>query len=92
MSPLSPHYRSALTCGHCSRHVGDLEWDGERPTAKLVLRPTGEAPHPVLLSQRICCRRCGGPAFAEAPERVREPAPSVLGRARVNRKPLPQAS
>jgi hypothetical protein len=92
VSPLTSHFRSALICGHCSRHVGDLGWDGERPTTTLVLRTTGEAPRSVLLGQRTRCPRCGGPAFAEAPERVREPAPPVLGRAGVNRKRLPQAS
>jgi len=92
VSPLTPRYRSALTCGHCSRHIGHVEWTGERPAARMLLHPIVGNPSAVLVGQRICCPHCGGPSFAELPERVRENALTAYRGAAVGRNPLPRAS
>jgi hypothetical protein len=92
MNPVTPRYRSALTCGHSGRHIGTVEWTGERPAARMVLRPTVRNLFPLPVGRRICCPHCGGPAFAELPERVRESALPASRRAAVSRNPLPRAS
>jgi hypothetical protein len=94
--PQRSRHRAPATCGHCSRTVGDLEWDAAVPWAGVVLRPAaGGGSQPVPSGTRLRCGHCGGPVFAECPELVFE-HPSVVAaptrRGRPRRTPTCQAS
>jgi hypothetical protein len=78
--------RATATCGHCGRAAGDLEWDAAAPAKRAVLRPPGGAPtHVVPLGARLRCVHCGGPVFADEPERIVVWAPAALAPARRGR-------
>lgn len=76
--PQRSRHPTPATCGHCSRTVGDLEWDAAVPWAGVVLRPAaGGGSPPVPSGTPLRCGHCGGPVFAECPELVFE-RPSVV--------------
>ena len=93
--PPRPRYRCELTCLHCSRTAGDLEWAAIGSPAGGIIQLVGGAVRSVQLPARLSCPHCGGRLLAGEAERVRDPLPTALPKARRGRPrhlPVPEAS
>ena len=67
-------YRAELRCYLCSRNAATLEWNAETPNDVSVTRPGVEPTRMDARSARqVRCVRCGGPAFVEEIEKLRQP-------------------
>ena len=67
-------YRAELRCYLCSRNTATLEWDAATPNDVSVTRPGVEPTRmDARAARQVRCVRCGGPAFVEEIEKLRQP-------------------